>query len=51
MKDLNFKIVSEGVETKEQMEFLEFLKVDYAQGYYFSRPITKEKFAEEVKTR
>ncbi|MGL5279631.1 MAG: EAL domain-containing protein, partial [Cetobacterium sp.] len=41
IKDLNFKIVSEGVETKEQMEFLEFLKVDYAQGYYFSRPITK----------
>lgn len=48
IKDLNFKIVSEGVETKEQMEFLEFLKVDYAQGYYFSKPILKETFTTEV---
>ena len=48
IKDLNFKIVSEGVETKEQLEFLEFLKVDYAQGYYFSKPISKEGFVTEV---
>ena len=39
IKDLNFKIVSEGVETKEQLEFLKFLGVDYAKGYYFSKPI------------
>ena len=50
IKDLNFKIVAEGVETKEQVEFLEFLEVDYVQGYYFSRPITKELFTTEVKT-
>ncbi|MCQ9626156.1 EAL domain-containing protein [Cetobacterium somerae] len=50
IKDLNFKIVSEGVETKEQLEFLKFLGVDYAQGYYFSKPISKDEFAMEVKT-
>ena len=50
IRDLNFKIVAEGVETKEQVEFLEFLEVDYVQGYYFSRPITKELFTTEVKT-
>ena len=50
IKDLNFKIVAEGVETKEQVKFLEFLEVDYVQGYYFSRPITKELFTTEVKT-
>ena len=48
IKDLNFKIVSEGVETKEQLELLKFLGVDYAQGYYFSKPISKDKFAMEV---
>ncbi|WP_297431454.1 EAL domain-containing protein [uncultured Cetobacterium sp.] len=50
IKDLNFKIVSEGVETKEQLELLKFLGVDYAQGYYFSKPISKDEFAVEVKT-
>ncbi|MGL5210314.1 EAL domain-containing protein [Cetobacterium sp.] len=49
IKDLNFKIVSEGVETKEQLEFLEFLNVDYVQGYYFSKPISKEEFTMEVR--
>ena len=49
IKDLNFKIVSEGVETKEQLEFLKFLDVDYAQGYYFSKPISKDEFTLEVK--
>ena len=50
IKDLNFKIVSEGIETKEQLEFLKFLNVDYAQGYYFSKPISKDEFTTEVKT-
>lgn len=49
IKDLNFKIVSEGVETKKQLEFLKFLKVDYVQGYYFSKPISKDEFTMEVK--
>lgn len=49
IKDLNFKIVSEGVETKEQLEFLKFLNVDYVQGYYFSKPISKDKFSMEVR--
>lgn len=49
IKDLNFKIVSEGVETKAQLEFLKFLSVDYAQGYYFSKPISKDEFTTEVK--
>lgn len=49
IKDLNFKIVSEGIETKEQLEFLKFLNVDYAQGYYFSKPISKDEFTLEVK--
>ena len=42
IKDLNFKIVSEGVETDEQLEFLKLLEVDYIQGYWFSKPILKD---------
>lgn len=39
-KDL--KVVAEGVETKEQLEFLKKLDCDYIQGYYFSAPISYE---------
>lgn len=46
--DLNFKIVAEGVEEKKQLDFLKELKIDYAQGYYFSKPTNKSAFIEEV---
>ena len=49
IKDLNFKIVSEGIETKEQLMLLKKLNVEYAQGYYFSKPISKDDFILEVK--
>lgn len=39
---LNFKIVAEGIETKEHLEFLRLNDCDYGQGYLFSKPITKE---------
>lgn len=38
---LNLKVVAEGVETKEQLGYLDKMKCDAAQGYYFSKP---EKF-------
>lgn len=39
---LDLEVVAEGVETKAQLDFLKDLKCDYAQGYYFSRPDSKE---------
>lgn len=39
---LNLKVVAEGVETEEQLNFLIGLDCDYSQGYYFARPDTKE---------
>ena len=36
---LQLKVVAEGVETKEQYDFLRRLKCDQIQGYYFSKPI------------
>ena len=38
-KALDYQIVAEGVEDKEQLEFLENNGVDFIQGYYFSRPL------------
>ena len=42
--ELKFKIVAEGIETKEHSEFLKLNSCDYGQGYLFSKPINKEEF-------
>lgn len=39
MKRLNKKVLVEGVETKEQADYLIGLGVDYIQGYYYARPM------------
>ncbi len=41
---MGLKIVVEGVETKEQFEYLEGLGVTYIQGYYFSKPIGQDDY-------
>ena len=41
-KRIGAEIVVEGVETKEQADFIKKLKCDIIQGYYYSKPITKE---------
>lgn len=46
--DLKLKIVSEGVETKEQMEIISGLGIDYIQGYYFSKPLSGEEFLQYI---
>ncbi len=46
IRELNLKIVAEGVEKKEQLEEFAKLGIDYIQGYYFSRPIPIEEFTE-----
>lgn len=42
--DLGLDIIAEGVETKEQADFLYDNGCEVSQGYYFSKPITVEEF-------
>jgi len=43
-KQLNLKVIAEGVETEEQFAFLKEEGCDIIQGYLFSRPIAAEAF-------
>jgi diguanylate cyclase (GGDEF)-like protein/PAS domain S-box-containing protein len=45
-KKLGLEVVAEGVETKEQFEFLQAHGCDLAQGYYVSRPLCKAELLE-----
>ena len=42
MKDINMKIVVEGVEDKEGAEALIDLGCDFIQGYYYAKPMPKD---------
>ena len=42
---LGIKVVAEGIETKEQIDYLKRINCDMVQGYYFEKPIAIEEFA------
>jgi len=48
-KSLSLKTIAEGVETREQYEFLKTRQCDEIQGYYFSRPLPAQNFAKILK--
>jgi diguanylate cyclase (GGDEF)-like protein/PAS domain S-box-containing protein len=49
-RSLKLRVVAEGVETFEQLEFLHARLCEEAQGYYFSRPVPAEQFANLLET-
>lgn len=49
-KALSLTVVAEGVETLEQQIFLADHHCDEMQGYFFSKPITHEKFADLLRS-
>ena len=48
-KFLNVILIAEGVETKEQLEQLKKFGYHIIQGYYFSKPLTKEEFEDKLR--
>jgi EAL domain-containing protein (putative c-di-GMP-specific phosphodiesterase class I) len=50
-RNLNLKIVAEGVKTNIQFQFLKDNGCDYFQGEYFSMPIDEKEFEKLLKER
>jgi diguanylate cyclase (GGDEF)-like protein/PAS domain S-box-containing protein len=49
-RSLGLRVIAEGVETQEELAFLQAHDCEQAQGYYFSRPVPPQQFAELLKT-
>ena len=49
-RSLKLRVVAEGVETRQELEFLQAQQCDEAQGYYFSRPVLPQQFAKLLKS-
>lgn len=47
-QDIGLDIIAEGVETKEQAQFLEKCGCDAAQGFYYSKPVNVADFEERL---
>jgi EAL domain-containing protein (putative c-di-GMP-specific phosphodiesterase class I) len=47
---LRLKVVAEGVESAEQVQFLQKHGCDHYQGYYFSKPVDAGTFTEMLRT-
>lgn len=45
-KESGMKVVAEGVEKKEQLDFLRKINCDYIQGFYFAAPMPQREFDE-----
>lgn len=43
-KWMNLFVIAEGVETKEQLDYLRKMKCHFAQGFYFAKPMSAEEF-------
>ncbi len=48
-KKLNMKIVAEGIESRDQVDFLVQQECDLIQGYFFAKPMPVEEFVEKYK--
>jgi EAL domain-containing protein (putative c-di-GMP-specific phosphodiesterase class I) len=50
-KGLDLKVVAEGVETEEQLNFLVKQGCDLAQGYFIAKPLAEETYRSYLESR
>jgi EAL domain-containing protein (putative c-di-GMP-specific phosphodiesterase class I) len=48
-KHLNYETLCEGIETKDQEDFIKQVGCDYTQGFYFYKPAPIEEILKEKK--
>jgi EAL domain-containing protein (putative c-di-GMP-specific phosphodiesterase class I) len=48
INELGMRVVAEGVETNTQVEFLKKVDCSAVQGYYYDRPMPRERFEERL---
>ena len=46
--DLGLKVVAEGVETEKQVDYLRTVNCDFAQGFFYARPMSEECFVKKL---
>ena len=47
-KKIHLKVVVEGIEDLQMVRMVTDMGADYLQGYYYSKPLTKEKIMEHL---
>ncbi len=47
-KWMDLKVVAEGIETEDQVQLLQSLNCEYAQGYYYAKPMPQEQFEQHL---
>ncbi|HAT8150056.1 TPA: EAL domain-containing protein, partial [Legionella pneumophila] len=43
-RNLKLSVIAEGIETAEQLELMRSMNCDMVQGWYFSKPLSGDKF-------
>lgn len=47
-KNLHMEVVAEGVENKQELDFVDQLECEFAQGYYISHPLNASNFEQNI---
>lgn len=50
-KDLEMKIVAEGVETPDKLKLIGDIGIDYVQGYIYDKPLSVEEFEDRLRNK
>ena len=51
IQGMGLDIVAEGIETEEQYKKMEEIKINFVQGYYFSKPLPEQEFLEFLRQK